>query len=78
MVFWKEKVVYGIFIAIIHWVVVNVLTFITLSLPNDVSPTTKRPLDIHLYGDRNLPITFIVTLICKLYVIKLVMFLAFS
>ena len=51
---------------------------ITLSLLNDVSSTTKRPSNIHLYGDRNLLITFIVTSICKFYVIKLVMPLAFS
>ena len=79
MVFWKEKVVYGIFIAIIHWVLVHVLpTFITLNLRNDVTPTTKRPSNIHLYGDQNLQIIFIVTSICKLYIIKFVMFLAFS
>ena len=79
MVFWKEKDVYGIFIAIIHWVKVHVLpTFITLSLPNDVSSTTKGPSNIHLYGDQNVPITFIIRSICKLYVIKLLMFLGFS
>ena len=79
MVFWKEKVVYGIFIAIIHWVVVYVLpTSITLSLRNDATPTTKRPSNIHLYGDRNLSIIFIVTSIYKLYVIKFVMVLTFS
>ena len=79
MVFWKENVVYGIFIAIIHWVVVYVLpTSITLSLRNDVTPTTKRPSNIHLYSDQNLLIIFIVTSICKLYIIKFVLFLTFS
>ena len=55
-----------------------ITTFITLSLLNDVSPTTKRLSNIYLYGDRNLSITFIFISICKFYVIKLVMLLAFS
>ena len=44
----------------------------TLSLSNDVLSTTKRPSNIHLYSDQNLLIIFIVTSICKLYIIKIV------
>ena len=48
-----------------------ITTFITLNLSNDVSPITKRPLNIHLDGNWNLSIIIIVISICKIYVIKL-------
>lgn len=57
--------------------VTNATTFTTLNLQIDVSLIIKKQLKYSVRGDWSLLITSIATLVCKSYVVKLVIFLTF-